>query len=341
MPSPYQTFSFEWLVSPERPASTFRPEHSDVEWLPFPIPPETGEGGFQKVELALDMSVFRGVHRFTPAAVGQLIPLANVTIDLPGPTLMVQIMRGGQVFHRERYPACELLMLPGHDLFRLTDRVDLTPILDGSHNSEMTCLTVGLGTLSELIGLDVADRLLRAVGLSSCPQVVIKAMPLQVSAHLHGAIGSSMKGPARMLSCQARSLDYLAALVDFALGQQATPDGGSAAARRRARSVHDLLTATDGKLPTLDELARQYGCSARRLNDDFVAEFGKSIFAFVTAHRLDEAHAAILHTEVPLKALAERLGYAHFNHFSVAFKKKFGYPPGSLRRTRKEQAGPG
>ena len=52
-------------------------------------------------------------------------------------------------------------------------------------------------------------------------------------------------------------------------------------------------------------------------------------------HRLEAAHAAIQSSDVPLKKLAERLGYAHFNHFNAAFKKKFGYPSGSLRKGRK------
>ena len=102
--------------------------------------------------------------------------------------------------------------------------------------------------------------------------------------------------------------------------------------RELARNVHELLLHSEGKLPKLDELARQFSCSAKRLNDEFVSEFGTSIYVFISNHRLNEAHAAIKNSDVPMKLLAQRLGYAHFNHFSVAFKKKFGYPPGSLRR---------
>ncbi|SDI24359.1 helix-turn-helix transcriptional regulator [Propionivibrio dicarboxylicus] len=93
-----------------------------------------------------------------------------------------------------------------------------------------------------------------------------------------------------------------------------------------------MLINMHGKLPTLNELAAQFGCSARLLNDDFVAEFGGSIYAFITSQRLDEAHEAILQSNVPLKTLAFKLGYAHVNHFITAFRKKYGYPPGSLRK---------
>jgi hypothetical protein len=61
-------------------------------------------------------------------------------------------------------------------------------------------------------------------------------------------------------------------------------------------------------------------------------EYGASVYNFVTDHRLNQVHASIIASTTPLKTLAARLGYSHVNHFIVAFKRKFGYPPGSLRK---------
>lgn len=134
-------------------------------------------------------------------------------------------------------------------------------------------------------------------------------------------------------------LDYLSALVDNLCLKAANPS-----ARRGthslAQDVHQFLIRAEGKLPTLDALARQFFFPAKRLNEEFIAEYGKSNNAFVSEHRLDEAHAAIQHSSISLKKLAERFGYAHFNHFSAAFKRKFGYPPGSLRRKPKVDESP-
>ena len=80
----------------------------------------------------------------------------------------------------------------------------------------------------------------------------------------------------------------------------------------------------------------EFNLSVRTLNDEFKAEYGKPIQTFITDHRLNEAHAAIISTDIPLKSVALRLGYTHTNHFLTAFKKKFGYSPGSLRK----KAGP-
>jgi AraC-like DNA-binding protein len=332
MRKPYDTFTFDWLVSTDAPPAVLNPAQGDVEWLPYPIEASIGEGGFQKIELALNMSVFRGVHRFAPNAMGNLIPLAAVEISFSGPTFMAQVLRGGRILHHESHPQKDVLFSPGLDLFRLTDQLKLVPVLDGSQNSEMTCLTVGMPTLAALVGEETTERLMCGLDLLSCPQVVVRRIPLHVSAHLHGAIGTRMSGAIRSLHCQARMLDYLGALVDEVLEPSIAKDDASL--KDRVHAVHELLTGSTGKLPTLDGLAKQFGCSAKRLNEAFELEFGQSIFSFVTSFRLDEAHAAILQSEVPLKKLAERLGYSHVNHFIVAFKRKFGYPPGSLRRRK-------
>ena len=332
MNPPYETFKFDWLIGPEQPAALLRPEDGDVDWMPYPLPPEIGSGGFQKVELALGMTVFRAEHRFSPAAVGQLIPLAEVEIIFPEPVFMAQILRGGRILHREFYPPGEYIFSPGLDLFRLTDKFNLIPILDGSFDSEMTCLTVSQSMLSNLIGAEVAERLIATLGLLPFPKARVRPIPLTVSAHLHGAIPTHLIGAARKLHCQARLLDYLVALIEHLHGKVLPKERSSV--QERTRALHDLLMQTEGKLPTLNELAVQFGRSARLLNEEFAAEYGQSIHAFITEQRLTAAHTAILSSAIPLKTLADRLGYSHVNNFSTVFKKCFGYAPGSLRRGR-------
>ena len=61
-------------------------------------------------------------------------------------------------------------------------------------------------------------------------------------------------------------------------------------------------------------------------------EYGESICAFVSNVRLMEAHAALVEGDLPIKVLSRRLGCSHVNHFTRAFTRKIGYPPGSLRR---------
>ncbi len=109
-------------------------------------------------------------------------------------------------------------------------------------------------------------------------------------------------------------------------------DKGKLKATERSRAIYEQLVNTRGKLPTMEELATQYGCSIRILNNEFSAEYGQPVAASLAEYRFKLAHDAVQQTTIPLKVLAQQLGYSHVNHFISAFRKKFGYAPGKLRR---------
>jgi AraC-like DNA-binding protein len=332
MRSAYEFLKFSWLA--EEDVTNFQPWHGDIDVHPYPLVPEVGECGIAKLELAFGMTLFRATHRFGPEAPGQLIHMAEVEGSFPAESLMVQVVNAGLIVHREEYPAAEVIFRPGQDLFRLADRLKLVPLVDGSSDSIMTALTVSRTALGHLIGDNIAEATLNALGLTPAPKVVVRSMPTSVSAHLHDAIPQNLDGAARRLICQSRALEYLSALIEH-LGTNAADKTRVSAGRARARELHEQLTTMQGKLPTLEELAIQFKLSARTLNDEFKSEYGQPIHAFITERRLVEAHAAIEQTGIPLKSVAQHLGYIHTNHFLTAFRRKFGYSPGSLRKNRK------
>jgi AraC-like DNA-binding protein len=144
------------------------------------------------------------------------------------------------------------------------------------------------------------------------------------------------RGSVRHLHLQSEILRYLAGLTDYLT--QVGPgshesDRLGPKALERAHALKDFLMLAEGKAPSMDKLALQFGRSSRALNDEFSEVFGQTIFGFLTQHRLELAYSAIVATDTPLKVIAERVGYAHVNHFSAAFKKRFGHPPGALRRS--------
>lgn len=333
MKSGLKALKFSWLVEDDIAPGLISTDDDEGSYLPFQIPPELGHGGGFGMKLADGVDLFRGEHHLKPSAAGQLIPLAKIEMTFSERTFFAEIVRGGQLFQRSEYPVGDFLAKPGFDVFRMTDRLAMTSIMDDSPDVIGTSLTVSWSALCRMLGERDSEYLQKGLGLDTWPKTCVVPVPFHVSAHLDNAFPKSLVGSVRKLHCQARVLDYFGALINF-LHTKDTSSQVNSTSKERARAVHELLLHADGKLPTLEELGMQFACSARRLNEEFVAEFGKSIYAFISNHRLDEAHAAIQNSDVPLKKLAVRLGYAHFNHFSAAFKKKFGYPPGSLRKTR-------
>lgn len=323
-----------WLLDPATDeAGTTIPASSVLERQDFPFPLEVGHGWFERMPLAQGVTMFRGVHSFRPEASGQLITVGEFEIEFPETTLMVHTVQGGVICHREFDPPAELILRPGYDCFRHVDRIHIIPLADSSSDSVMTGIAISDTALAELMGEDLAQQLIARLGLDA-PQVVrMMPIPLHVSAPLRTSMSSALMGPLKKMFAQSQMLAYLCALVAFVVTQ--TPATLSTGRRHnRVRELHDHLMQLEGKLPPLNELAVLFGMSARWLNDEFAKEYGLPIYSFITDHRLNEAHAAILESDLPIKVLSQRLCYSHVNHFATAFKKKFGYPPGSLRRGR-------
>ena len=332
MQSAYEFLKFSWLVDDvDGDGVSFQPWHKEIEIHPYPMAPETGECGIAKLEMAYGMTLFRATHHFTPAALGQMVRIAMVEGSFPSESFMAQTVNAGIIVHREEYPVKEIVFRPGFDLFRLADRLKLVPLVDGSASNVMTALTVSRVAMGRLVGEGVAEATLNALGLTPAPNVVVRPMPAHVSAHLHGAFSSALYGAVQRLTSQSQALAYLSALIDH-MGTNSDRHAIGAGSRNRAKELHSQLINMQGKVPTLEELAGQFNLSVRTLNDEFKAEYGKPIQSFIAEHRLNEAHAAIVSTDIPLKAVALRLGYTHTNHFLTAFRRKFGYSPGKLRK---------
>ncbi|MDD5216403.1 MAG: helix-turn-helix domain-containing protein, partial [Methylococcales bacterium] len=133
-----------------------------------------------------------------------------------------------------------------------------------------------------------------------------------------------------------KELDVVIQSLSRRLNFQTKPENvflQGSSSKEKVEKLHAYITSTKGKLPNLHDLAKQFGISLRTLNDLFTAEYGQSISAFINDYRLSAAHEALEHSDIPMKQLASELGYSHVNHFITAFKRKFSYSPGHLRKT--------
>lgn len=330
--SSFTNFSFDWLISPDTPQHFV--EVGDIpngQKMPYPIPEHLGQGGYEAWTLSSGMSIFLGSAHFTEAANGETIQLAEVNVSFPEPTFQVQSIIRGNCIHNELNFQRNVSYKPGNDLFRYSTSIRAIPIWDCSGDIDMIALMVGRSVMEMLLGADETARLLNALELLPEPKLLIKKVPLYVTAPLHNCLTAGMQPALKGVLAQARTLEYL-----VNLSQHLTETGKKPAPtndRKAVKKLHDYLLHTEGNTPTLMELAKLFGRSAQALNQDFEAEYGTSIYTFLQEHRMNTAHEAIRKTDIALKQLSERLGYTHVNNFSAAFKRFFGYAPGSLRKT--------
>jgi AraC-like DNA-binding protein len=81
---------------------------------------------------------------------------------------------------------------------------------------------------------------------------------------------------------------------------------------------------------TLESLARQYGLNLFKLKYGFKKIFNTSVMKWLDDKKLQYAYQALQQEDAYVMEIAETLGYNHYNNFSAAFKRKFGFSPQQL-----------
>lgn len=83
--------------------------------------------------------------------------------------------------------------------------------------------------------------------------------------------------------------------------------------------------------PSLSELAKIVGINEYKLKRGFKEVYQNTVFGYLSDARLEIAKNHLLANAMPISEIASDLGYSSVQHFSNAFKKKFGIPPSRLR----------
>ncbi len=96
------------------------------------------------------------------------------------------------------------------------------------------------------------------------------------------------------------------------------------------KAARDYLIENINEPPSMSQLVKLCGINEFKLKQGFRAQFDKSIFAYVSEYRLNQAKELLLEGE-PIKSVAFQLGYSSVQHFSNAFRKKFAVSPGKLK----------
>lgn len=80
--------------------------------------------------------------------------------------------------------------------------------------------------------------------------------------------------------------------------------------------------------PSLSGLAKVAGINEYKLKKGFKELFGNTVFGYLAEARLELARIELLERSKTITEIAFELGYSSTQHFSNAFKQKFGVSPG-------------
>lgn len=179
--------------------------------------------------------------------------------------------------------------------------------------------------------IDFANKIAR----NDQAELITPNLPITFTMHqcIREVMNCNLKGGLKLLFLQSKCIELLA------LQAQAYEEYGACSTSSGLRSGYDkdqIHFAKDYLLqhavtpPSLTELARVAGINEFKLKKGFREIFNNSVFGYLNDYRLHEAKE-LLSSGSTIKETADRFGFSSVQHFSKAFKQKFGVPPGRCK----------
>lgn len=97
--------------------------------------------------------------------------------------------------------------------------------------------------------------------------------------------------------------------------------------------VRDFILDHLGESHSLMELARLAGTNEFTLKKGFKEVFGTTVFGFWGEAKMEKARKLLGDPDISVKEVADAVGYKHPQHFTAAFKRRFGILPSKFRNS--------
>jgi AraC family transcriptional activator of pyochelin receptor len=101
---------------------------------------------------------------------------------------------------------------------------------------------------------------------------------------------------------------------------------------KKIHQSKDILLDNLENPPSLSALAKIVGLNEYKLKVGFKSVFGLPPYTLLQEHKLILAKKMLESGNQSVTEVAIKIGYSNFSKFSLAFKKKFGKNPSSIRK---------
>ncbi|MBL7852706.1 MAG: helix-turn-helix transcriptional regulator [Cyclobacteriaceae bacterium] len=144
---------------------------------------------------------------------------------------------------------------------------------------------------------------------------------------LHTLFSSPLSGPLKKMLAEAKVQELLALqLFHFSDRAPQLP----ARDRDLMHAIRSYLDTHFLEEHTLKGICQQFGVNEFKLKRGFKQTFQTTVFDYLWNKKMEHAHSLLAERQMRILEVANLVGYQYTNHFSTAFKKKFGYSPSAL-----------
>jgi len=318
----------EWLFDEELPGSEWS---GSLKRMPYPYPPEFATGYAEHIEFHDGTTLVKNFHHFVAEDRPPEIPLASFIVEPAQPSFVSHMMHSGCMSVINDKNKHHMLREVGVDLLGRAASINATQTLLTEEDISLSMLFIPETQLFNLLGSETAERLYANLGLHKVSDYLEIKIPQTISNKIANCTPAHLSGSMRQLFANSVILQYLVDLNIF-ISTSSNILNDLEKINLDIDALHAELLQITTDIPKLSDLAKKYNVTPEKLNHSFAKKYNQSIFSFLTNQRLDQAHKALLSTDISMKVLAHKIGYSHVNHFITAFKKKFGVTPGSIRK---------
>ena len=161
-------------------------------------------------------------------------------------------------------------------------------------------------------------------------------MPISFAMHqcINEIMNASFTGGLKLLFLQSKCIELLTLQAQMYEDVACTSSPIIYKPGHDTESIHfarEYLLQHAAQPPSLTELAKIAGINEFKLKQGFKAMFNNTVFGYLTDFKLNQARELLV-GNIPIKEVADQLGYSSVQHFNSAFRKKFGCPPGKVKK---------
>jgi AraC-like DNA-binding protein len=159
-------------------------------------------------------------------------------------------------------------------------------------------------------------------------------MTAQMNCIVNDILTCQLTGSLRALILEAKILEFLALQLDQLVREQAPTrtERMKPADRDALVALHEYLQQTFTTDHSLRKLAKRFGLNEFKLKKGFKTLFNTTVFDYLHELKMNHARQLLVSTQTYVNEISGMVGYKNPNHFSTAFKRKFGVNPAQCRK---------